>query len=382
VILRTTIVAALALLLAQPLWAADAHQQLQEVEQALQEKKAAAEKTARALGNSSTDVQKIQEQLQAAARDESQQQDTLEKITSDIEELRAKTAAARQALAMTARQESGALAMMLRLSQLPVAVWWLYDGISLDQERRMLLLRSAAVGLGAQAEHMRQELATADELQAKLEAKQEELINAKTKLQERADLLNAMIAERQKMTQEHRAEFAALQKEMTQLSSAATDLRGLLDKMARKPAVKPSKQAQPVETPDTAAATPVVAGGGLLPVSGVVVRGFGVRDTYGITSRGMTLAARPGGRIVAPLAGKAVFVGPFKGYGTIVILQHEGGLHSLLAGFGQVDIALGQKLLAGEPVGVVGAAKAKAAPEIYFELRRNGEPVNPLTIKN
>jgi septal ring factor EnvC (AmiA/AmiB activator) len=361
-------------------WAADAQKQLQEVEAALQEKKANAERMEKALGSSTADVTKIQEQLQQAAREEAQQQEALDALTAEMEDLRTKTAAARKVLATTARQGSGALGMMVRLWQLPAAAWWLYDGISLDQERRMMLLRGATEGLGQQAERLRRDLAEADTLQAQLDAKQQQLASARGALQERANLLNAMIAERQEMAKEHKAEHAALQREMAQLVSAAADLRGLLDKMARKPNVPTLKQGK-VAVPEAAPVLAEVDRDGLLPVSGLVVRGYGTRDTYGITSRGLTLSAKAGARVVAPLAGKAVFVGPFKGYGTIVILQHPDGLHSLLAGFGQVDLALGQKVLAGEPIGLVGAAKGKNAPEIYFELRRDGEPINPLTVK-
>jgi septal ring factor EnvC (AmiA/AmiB activator) len=363
--------------------AADTRQQLQQVEATLQEKKAAAERAARAVGNSTVDVKRIQEQLQQAAQDESEQQKALESLTAEKDDLQVKADAAKAELGITAKRQSAALGMMVRLSQLPVAAWWLTEGISLDQERRMLLLRGSAQGLGQQAEKLRQAIALADALQDKLLAKQEQLVTARGKLQERADLLNTMIAERQKMAREHRSEFSALQREMTELTSAASDLRVLLDKMAQKQQIQPSKQGKlaaagkNVEPQEAASAD----NASLLPVSGLLMRGFGAHDAYGITSRGLTLSAKAGARVVAPMAGKVVFVGPFKGYGSIVILQHSSGLHSLLAGFGKIDLELGQKVLSGEPIGVVGAGKGSAAPEIYFELRRNGEPINPLTVK-
>lgn len=358
--------------------AADARKKLQEVEAALQEKKAAAEQAARAAGNSSTDIKRIQEQLRQAAKDESEQQTAYDALNGEMEELRGKAATAKTALQESAQRQAGALGMMLRLAQLPAAAWWLYDGISLDQERRMLLLRGAAQGLGAQAEKLRQAIAAVDTLQKQLEAKQTEVVAAKAKLQERVGLLNTMIAERQKMAREHRAAFSNLQQEVTKLASAASDLRGLLDKMAARPQPKPGKPGAGVESEARDAGEDEAS---LMPVSGRIARTFGSKDTYGITSRGLTLTAKAGTRIVAPMGGKAVFVGPFKGYGTIVILQHTGGLHSLLAGFGKVDLELGQKVLAGEPIGQVAAGKNSGPGEIYFELRRNGEPINPQSVK-
>lgn len=368
----------LLLLAAVPVAAADARKKLQEVETALQEKQAAAEQAARAAGSTSTDVKQIQEQLRQAAQDESDQQTTYDALAAETEELRAKAATAKTALQALARRQSGALGMMLRLAQLPTAAWWLYDGVSLDQERRMMLLRGAAQGLGEQAEKLRQAIVAVDTLQKQLEAKQTEVVAAKAKLQERVAQLNTMIAERQKMAREHRVAFSTLQQEVTKLASAASDLRTLLDKMATRPQPKPIKPGVAAESEARDAGEDEAS---LMPVSGRVARTFGSRDSYGITSRGLTLTAKAGTRIVAPMGGKAVFVGPFKAYGTIVILQHTGGLHSLLAGFGKVDLELGQKVLAGEPIGQVAGGKSGGAGEIYFELRRNGEPINPQTVK-
>ncbi|MEI9986728.1 MAG: peptidoglycan DD-metalloendopeptidase family protein [Aliidongia sp.] len=50
-----------------------------------------------------------------------------------------------------------------------------------------------------------------------------------------------------------------------------------------------------------------------------------------------------------------MFAGPFKGYGQILIIDHGGGYHSLLAGMEQVDASVGQSVIAGEPLGTMRA---------------------------
>lgn len=374
---------ALCLGLAPPVQAADTQQQLQEVEAALRSKQAEADAVQEAVSGGEAAASAIQLELQQATRDEAAQQRAHDRLSNEMAALQEKAAAVRAVLRRTAQREAGALGMMLRLSRLPAALWWLYDGITLDQQKRLLLLRGAAQGLNQQAEAMRRNLLEAERLRVLLIAKQDELLAAKLRLQQRADRLNGMIAERQSLVIQHREEFAALRREMTQLASAATDLRALLDKMARQEETAPTKQGKIKTTPDKDAAgktekAPNLVEGSLLPVSGMVMRGYGARDDYGISSRGLTLSTKPGARVVAPLSGKAVFVGPFKSYGTIIILQHEGALHSLLAGFSKVDLELGQKVLAGEPIGLAGAGKNGKSAEIYFELRRKGEPINPL----
>jgi septal ring factor EnvC (AmiA/AmiB activator) len=114
------------------------------------------------------------------------------------------------------------------------------------------------------------------------------------------------------------------------------------------------------------------------PVAGAMVYGFGDADAAGQTSRGMTLQAMPNGLIVTPFDGQVVYAGASRDNGVILIIRHGGGYHSVLAGFGHVDVTAGQWLLAGEPVGSQPDAKDKgASATFYFELRRDERPIDP-----
>lgn len=118
------------------------------------------------------------------------------------------------------------------------------------------------------------------------------------------------------------------------------------------------------------------AGGFRPPTSGRISVRFGEIDRFGATSRGITFVTRSGATVVSPLPGTIQFAGPFRGYGQILIVDHGNGYHSLLAGLGRIDGSVGQTVSAGEPIGVL-AAPADGSPELYFEVRRNGQPVNP-----
>jgi septal ring factor EnvC (AmiA/AmiB activator) len=72
-----------------------------------------------------------------------------------------------------------------------------------------------------------------------------------------------------------------------------------------------------------------------------------------------------------------VFAGPFRTYGLILIIEHSEGYHTLLAGLGRIDGTVGQSVVTGEPVGTAGSAET-GNPSIYVELRRNGQPIDPL----
>ena len=74
---------------------------------------------------------------------------------------------------------------------------------------------------------------------------------------------------------------------------------------------------------------------------------------------------------------QVVYAVPFRRYGQILIIEHGGRYHTLLAGLDRIHAVVGQWLLAGEPVGVLGSPQS-GHPELYFELRRAGQPNNPL----
>ncbi|MGC1270988.1 MAG: peptidoglycan DD-metalloendopeptidase family protein, partial [Croceibacterium sp.] len=77
---------------------------------------------------------------------------------------------------------------------------------------------------------------------------------------------------------------------------------------------------------------------------------------------------------VAPAPGRVAFAGPYRGYGRIVILEHAGGWTSLVTGLARTDVQVGDQLVGGAPLGIAG----RSSPVVTLELRRLGEPVDPL----
>ena len=112
------------------------------------------------------------------------------------------------------------------------------------------------------------------------------------------------------------------------------------------------------------------------PARGRISMRFGQTNELGQPSKGLGIETRPGAQVVAPYDGQVVFSGPFRGYGLLLIIEHGEGYHTLLAGVARLDAAVGQHLLAGEPVGIMGQPESR--PLLYVELRHNGQPVNPL----
>ena len=120
------------------------------------------------------------------------------------------------------------------------------------------------------------------------------------------------------------------------------------------------------------------------PVRGNLVGRFDEPGRFGNRLRGITIKARADAVVTAPQGGQVAYAGEFRGYGQLLIISAGEGYHFLLAGMSRIDVSVGQHVLAGEPVGQLGpegfqrdGAQQGGAPELYVELRRRGEPIDP-----
>lgn len=147
------------------------------------------------------------------------------------------------------------------------------------------------------------------------------------------------------------------------------------ERAARRAGRQPPEPMPSPPPPPAAAVAAAPARARALPVAGRVVRAYGDHGEGG-AARGQTIAAPSGARVVSPCAGRAVFSGPFRSYGLLLIVECSDGHHVVLAGLGRLDAATGARLLAGEPVGIVGEGEGGRG-RLYLELRQDGHAVDP-----
>ncbi len=142
------------------------------------------------------------------------------------------------------------------------------------------------------------------------------------------------------------------------------------------PTLPPNKPGEVLMVTDSpVAASPLPTGGiaWIIPVSGRLISGFGERREVGLTT-GIALAASGGAQVVSPADGRVAFAGPYRGYGRIVIVEHDGGWTTLVTNLGRIGATVGEKVVQGSPLGSAGPGR----PVLTVELRRGGTPVNPL----
>jgi len=121
-----------------------------------------------------------------------------------------------------------------------------------------------------------------------------------------------------------------------------------------------------------------------MPAQGHKMTAFGDTGADGTTLKGISLKTREEARITAPADGWVVYAGPFRSYGQLLIINAGGGYHLLIAGMSRIDVSLGQFVLAGEPIAVMGGPAApsfsgdeNSSPVLYVEFRKDGKPVDP-----
>ncbi len=150
--------------------------------------------------------------------------------------------------------------------------------------------------------------------------------------------------------------------------------------------VKPvTPTTRPASTPTAPAtiAPPANSPGFRWPIPGApVVSGFGMRvqpvtGVYQLHA-GVDIWASEGTPIHAAAAGTVVSVGVHHGYGNAVIIDHGGGWGTVYAHQSQTAATVGQHVNAGDVIGYVGHTGLAAGPHLHFEIRVNGDPVDPL----
>jgi len=235
---------------------------------------------------------------------------------------------------------------------------------------RAQLLRSRQLRMAAlrAAQALRQEQATLADRRGELAA-----IESRERLASRAaEGGAAREAERALALAEEARDLDSLVGELERAGDLRRGLAALPGPVLRPPQPELARSV-PRHAPDAVGTSGQPPAPYVLPVAGRTVGGFGAPSASGPAS-GLSFAPRPGAQVVAPAAGRVAFAGPYRGYGQIVIIEHRGGWTSLVTGLGRVDVRVGESLVGGAPLGVA----EQRRPAVSLELRRGGEPVNPL----
>ncbi len=389
--------------------------------QSSQQKAAALAKEAAALDREVADLQTA---LISAAADVQRREREVTEIENTLETLAESEQDKEIALRRGRRELAASLVALQRLSTLPRQAMFFGPEKPIDMARSARLLSLAAPVLDSRARSLQSELNEIKELRQEMARRRDDLTAALAKLADDNKRLADLVAKKSGLRQSTLAETEATKQRLSRLADQAKNLQDLIARLEQTEAENPT-QADEESPQDTQIAAldpeapkkparlkkpadlrsfPKDISKLTAPVSGRMVTKFGARTETAGTMKGAEIETRPGAQIVATFDGQIVFEGPFRGYGQILIIEHAGGYHTILAGLDRVVVDVGQWLKAGEPIGRMGAAgklettqaaedsgedsgtEAAAGgmgdgrPRLYVELRHNGQPFDPAPV--
>ncbi|MCS0495204.1 peptidoglycan DD-metalloendopeptidase family protein [Ancylobacter sp. MQZ15Z-1] len=294
---------------------------------------------------------------------------------------------------------------LVRLGRRPPPALLVRPDDALKSVRSAMLLGAVLPELKAETEMLATELAAQERVRQESARERDALAELKDSLAGERRRTAALIDERQKSLEASEAALQSEQQHADALAAEASNVRDLLARVeteitAARKAAEAAKAAQnkagqgPADRlaalQDPGRLTPGIAfadAKGLLPLpaGGTVLKAFGADDGYGGQEKGVSFGTRTEAQVTAPSDGWVVYAGPFRSYGQLLIINAGGGYHILLAGMDKITVELGQFVLSGEPVAVMGQGPqlvssvglGTAQPILYVEFRKDGNSIDP-----
>ncbi len=389
-----------------PVWAQSTDKgktgkRLEEVKRALGQGLEKARKLKQKADELERDLALLRRDMVAAANIIQTQERRSGELNKSLTELKATEDAKLARLSAQRGQLAGILVALQRVARYPPEALMMQPISPADTVRSAILLRAAVPEIKRSAFRLREDLESLAKARREMAEKKAQLTSVTAGLEKERKRLAVLFGQKTAVKYRTLTARKAETRRLKSLSGEAATLRELLQKLNKarprldpraQPRRKPSKSGESMAKTDTfvppetvlglppgLTGAPISGQRGKLPppVVGRIIGRFGQMLSTGLTRKGMRLQTAPGAQVVAPYEGRVVYAGKFRGYGELLIIEHGEGYHSLLSGLARIDSTMGQWVVAGEPVGVMGRPDGRK-PVLYVELRRNGQPINPL----
>ena len=117
-----------------------------------------------------------------------------------------------------------------------------------------------------------------------------------------------------------------------------------------------------------------------LPARGDLMNRFGTkRDDTGISWKGLFIRAAEGADVKTVASGRVVFADWMRGFGNLIIIDHGSGYMSLYGNNQAMLKSVGEEVSAGDAIASIGNSGGNESNGVYYELRRNSQPFDPLS---
>ena len=288
-----------------------------------------------------------------------QTQAKIAELQGELDDLRKQESTLKDALSENVQKHHFAMANLARLERQPLRAMLTYDAFKVQPQRQPILAISRKA-LNKRIEKNREKLAELLQITHQKEIHQGQLTAAQKKLEEHSAELAALQEKQKELLSLPPRERRELQSQATKMARLG-DIEKLLNVSSALTGMKaPSSQNAPADR---------------LPIKGVILSRYGqVSPETGLSSTGVRIKGVSGQSVKAVRDGRILYAGPFKGFGFLVIMEHEEDVHSLYGGMGTPRQKVGEFVPAGD---AIGSLPEKADPSLYLEVRQSGKPINP-----
>ncbi|OUS12217.1 hypothetical protein A9Q97_06415 [Rhodospirillales bacterium 47_12_T64] len=388
----------------------DAKQKIQTLEQKAAQEKKEAKKLTAASSRLGQELSELRGHLIVAARRIQNYEGDLTAIEETLLSLEEEATLKKGHLSRDRERLSRTLSALQRIALLPPEALAAAPGSPVDTVRSAMLLKVAVPEIETRVKNLRGDLAELAELKSRIEDERVALLSSRKNLKRERDGLNILVKRKQALQAQTASSQKSVGARIKKLAQQARDMKDLVKKLEEErkrlvlatprpkqkpatpaPSVTPEKSVAKIKTvPEKVTQLAVIPDPSqirdfpsrqkrvlLYPARGRVISKYGQKKGTNVSfDKGLVIATRPAAQVVAPFDGRIAYAGEFRGYGRILIIEHSGRYHTLLAGVEKIDVTEGQWVLAGEPVARMGDRELEHE-EIYFELRQSGQPINP-----
>jgi len=329
----------------------------------------------------------LSERITTISADIQSREKAIDAVEIELGRLETSHEAARQALNEHKYHFSASIGGLARLRKNPPEALALTPTQKSQLQLRVAVLSLFLSALSADVTKMAHALTEAEAVRDKHRRRQFELAKAKGDLEVGRAKLERVLRRKSSLQAVLHSDRKSAAEEVALLASKAEDLEELVAALKSatvgrfEPMTPPASQKTNSEANDLqndSQIALILPGESSLPYPtwGPIIRDFGEQLENGAHSQGIFVQARGGAYVIAPREGQIVFSGHFRTYGRLLIIEHDGGYHSLLAGFSRIYSGIGDWVRTGDPVGVMGDEERRGAV-LYIEVRLEGEPVSP-----
>jgi septal ring factor EnvC (AmiA/AmiB activator) len=349
-----------------------------------------------ALSSEIAGIKKDQATITAAliqsAKTERKLSQDIEDISGKLDGLRSQQETIRKSLAARRGVLAEVLGALERMGVNPPPAILVKPEDALSSVRSAILLGAVVPDLRAETEVLVGDLTELSRIAKSIDTERGRLVAKVADQTAEKKRLSLLLDEKNKLQQQSESALADEKAKAAQLARKAGSVKELIAGLEAQIESVRKEEAEAASRPapegHRLAATPFAAMQGhmLLPVAGRVDKRFGDDDGTGSSMQGDMLITQSGAIVTAPADGIVLYAGPFRSYGQLLILDAGGGYHVVLAGMDRISVSLGQSVLAGEPVGLMGETRVASAvafggesdgPDLYVEFRKDGKPIDP-----